>query len=108
MADRDRRPAAPRPAGAGGDRPGLRRGTSGVAERREHIIDPYTGQPPAGLASITVVGTRLAETDAYATAAFAMGAASRDWVEGLDGYEAFAITAAGATWQTSGFGRYLD
>ena len=54
-----------------------------------------------------MVGTRLAETDAYATAAFAMGSAARDWVEGLDGYEAFAITAAGATWQTSGFGRYL-
>jgi len=82
--------------------------TSGVAERREHIIDPYTGQPPAGLASITVVGTRLAETDAYATAAFAMGTAARDWVEGLDGYEACAITATGTTWQTSGFDRYLD
>jgi thiamine biosynthesis lipoprotein len=82
--------------------------TSGVAERREHIIDPYTGQPPAGLASITLVGARLAETDAYATAAFAMGTAARDWVEGLDAYEAFAITATGATWQTSGFDRYLD
>ena len=81
--------------------------TSGVAERGAHIIDPYTGQPPAGLASVTVVGARLAETDAYATAAFAMGSAARDWVEGLAGYEAFAITAAGATWQTSGFGRYL-
>ena len=81
--------------------------TSGVAERGAHIIDPYTGQPPVGLASITVVGARLAETDAYATAAFAMGSGARDWLEGLDGYEAFAITAAGATWQTSGFGRYL-
>ena len=30
--------------------------TSGVAERGAHIIDPYTGQPPAGLASVTVVG----------------------------------------------------
>jgi thiamine biosynthesis lipoprotein len=81
--------------------------TSGVAERREHIIDPYTGRPAAGLASITVVGTRLAETDAYATAAFAMGAAACAWVEGLDGYEAYAITATGTTWQTSGFDRYL-
>lgn len=81
--------------------------TSGVAERGPHIIDPYTGQPPVGLASITVVGATLAETDAYATAAFAMGSAGRDWVEGLPGYEAFAITAAGATWQTSGFGTYL-
>ena len=81
--------------------------TSGVAERGPHIIDPYTGQPSVGLASITVVGATLAETDAYATAAFAMGSAARDWVESLDGYEALAITAAGVTWQTSGFGSYL-
>src|SRR5690349_19590615 len=82
--------------------------TSVVAEPRQRRTRPYPGQPPAGLASITVVGRRLAETDAYATAAFAMGAAARDWVEGLDGYEAYAITATGATWQTSGFDRYLD
>ena len=50
--------------------------TSGVAERGPHIIDPHTGRPAAGLASITVVGPRLAETDAYATAAFAMGSAA--------------------------------
>jgi thiamine biosynthesis lipoprotein len=81
--------------------------TSGVAERGPHIIDPYTGQPSVGLASITMVGATLAETDAYATAAFAMGSAARDWVESLDGYEALAITAAGVTWQTSGFGSYL-
>jgi thiamine biosynthesis lipoprotein len=37
-----------------------------------------------------------------------MGTAARDWVEGLDGYEAFAITGSGTTWQTSGFDRYLD
>ena len=29
--------------------------------------------------------------------------AARDWVESLDGYHAYAITAAGGTWQTSGF-----
>ncbi len=81
--------------------------TSGVAERGPHIIDPYTGQPPAGLVSLTMVGARLAETDAYATAAFAMGAAARDWAESLGGHEAFAITTAGATWQTSGFAAYL-
>ena len=81
--------------------------TSGIAERGSHIIDPHTGRPPVALASITVVGATLAETDAYATAAFAMGAAARDWVESLDGYQAFAVTAAGGMWQTSGFGRYL-
>jgi thiamine biosynthesis lipoprotein len=36
-----------------------------------------------------------------------MGSGARDWVEALDGYEAFAVTAAGVTWQTTGFGRYL-
>jgi thiamine biosynthesis lipoprotein len=54
-----------------------------------------------------VTGAGLAAADAYATAAFAMGPAARDWVESLDGYEAFAITPAGPAWQTSGFGAYL-
>jgi thiamine biosynthesis lipoprotein len=81
--------------------------TSGVAERGAHIINPHTGQPAADLASLTVVGARLAATDAYATAAFAMGPAARDWVESLDGFEAFAVTPDGQAWQTSGFRAYL-
>jgi thiamine biosynthesis lipoprotein len=81
--------------------------TSGVAERGPHIIDPHTGQPATGLASVTVIGPGLALTDAYATAAFAMGPAARDWVEGLPGFEAFAITPHGAAWQTAGFPAYL-
>jgi thiamine biosynthesis lipoprotein len=81
--------------------------TSGVAERGPHIINPHTGQPATDLASVTVVGAGLTLADAYATAAFAMGSAARDWVESLDGYEAFAITARGTDWQTSGFGSYL-
>ena len=81
--------------------------TSGIAERGAHIVNPHTGLPAAGLASLTVVGARLAATDAYATAAFAMGPAARDWVESLDGYEAFAVTPGGQVWQTSGFRAYL-
>jgi thiamine biosynthesis lipoprotein len=80
--------------------------TSGVAERGAHIVNPHTGQPAVGLASLTVVGARLAVTDAYATAAFAMGPAARDWMESLDGYEAFAIAPGGQVWQTSGFRAY--
>ena len=49
--------------------------TSGTAERGAHIIDPFTGRPPSGLASLTVIGPSLALADAYATAAFAMGPA---------------------------------
>ena len=81
--------------------------TSGIAERGPHIIDPHTGQPAEGLASITVIGASLAAADAYATAAFAMGPAARDWVESLEGHEAFAVTPDGAAWQTSGFKAFL-
>jgi FAD:protein FMN transferase len=82
--------------------------TSGVAERGAHIIDPHLGRPASGLASLTVVGPSLALADAYATAAFAMGATrARDWTESLDGYQACAITAGGETWQTSGFAAHL-
>ena len=48
--------------------------TSGEYEQGAHIIDPRTGHPPTGLLSVTVVGPDLALADAYATAAFAMGA----------------------------------
>jgi thiamine biosynthesis lipoprotein len=81
--------------------------TSGVAERGPHIVNPHTGQPATDLASVTVIGPGLTLTDAFATAAFAMGSGARDWVESLDGYEAFAITRRGSDWQTSGFRAFL-
>jgi len=82
--------------------------TSGTAERGAHILDPHTGRPASGLASLTVVGPSLTLADAYATAAFAMGpAGARDWTESLENYEAFAITSEGDTWQTSRFARHI-
>lgn len=77
--------------------------TSGSAERGCHIVDPWTGRALTGLASITVTGPRITLVDAYATAAYVMGAAARDWIEGLNGYEAFAVTADGDCWSTAGF-----
>ena len=83
--------------------------TSGTAERGPHILDPHTGRPASGLASLTIVGPSLALADAYATAAFAMGPArARDWTASLEGYAAFAITSTGATWHTPGFARYIS
>jgi thiamine biosynthesis lipoprotein len=83
--------------------------TSGTAERGAHIINPVTGRPASGLASVTMAGPSLASADAYATAAFAMGPAlARDWIESLEDYEAFAITAAGDTWHTTGFTRHIS
>ena len=82
--------------------------TSGTAERGAHIANPHAGSPAAGLASITVAGPSLAQADAYATAAFAMGPGlARDWAESLGGYAAYAITETGEAWQTSGFAAYI-
>ncbi|MET9886140.1 FAD:protein FMN transferase [Streptomyces sp. NPDC006430] len=80
--------------------------TSGTAERGAHIFDPHSGTPATAFASLTVIGPRLTMTDAYATAAFARGSGARDWLEGLDGYEALAVLPDGRRWQTSGFARY--
>lgn len=77
--------------------------TSGVAERGAHVLDPFTGKPAVDLASVTVVGTDLTRTDAYATAALAMGARARGWLEQLVGYEAFAVLPDGRGWWTSGY-----
>jgi thiamine biosynthesis lipoprotein len=83
--------------------------TSGTAERGAHIVNPRTGGPAAGLASLTVAGRSLALADACATAAFAMGPAlARDWLASIDGYQAYAITESGETWQTAGFAVLID
>jgi thiamine biosynthesis lipoprotein len=82
--------------------------TSGTAERGAHIVNPRAGGPARGLASLTVTGPSLALADALATAAFAMGPAlARDWMESLDGYDAYAITTEGQIWHTAGFAAYL-
>jgi FAD:protein FMN transferase len=80
--------------------------TSGTAERGAHVVDPFTGQPAVALASVTVVGTDLIRTDAYATSALAMGPAARSWLESLPGYEAFVVGADGNGWWTSGYPRF--
>src|SRR4051812_12066265 len=62
--------------------------TSGAYLRGQHVIDPHTGRPPEGILSVTVTGLELATADAYATAAFAMGArVAPHWLARLRGYE---------------------
>jgi thiamine biosynthesis lipoprotein len=77
--------------------------TSGAYERGNHIIDPYSGGAPAGVLSVTIVGPDLATADAYATAAFAMGAAGPAWTSRLPGYEAMTILADETVLSTVGF-----
>jgi FAD:protein FMN transferase len=80
--------------------------TSGEYERGAHILDPHTGRPSTGLLSVTVVGPDLATADAYATAAFAMGAGGPAWTTTLTGYDAMCITSEHRVLSTPGFARY--
>ena len=75
--------------------------TSGEYARGQHVLDPHTGEPPAGLLSVTVIGPDLATADAYATAAFAMGAtAAPHWVARLHGYAGLVILSDGRVLST--------
>lgn len=69
--------------------------TSGLYERGAHVRDPRTGGVPGDLVSLTVVGPRLGLADAYATAAFAMGAAGPAWVARQEGWGVLAIDRSG-------------
>jgi len=77
---------------------------SGAYARGEHVWNPHSGRPPAGILSVTIVGAELATADAYATAAFAMGAElAPHWTARLDGYEAMTILADETVFKTGGF-----
>ncbi len=83
--------------------------TSGDYERGDHITDPRSGSAAAGLRGVTVVGPRLAFTDAYATAVYAMGLDGLNWLateRGAD-YAAYAITDDDRAIWTEGMDRYL-
>lgn len=70
--------------------------TSGAYQRGDHVFDPRTGRPARGLASVTVVGPDLGTADAYATAAFALGADGPAWLRTLDGYGAYIVYEHGS------------
>jgi thiamine biosynthesis lipoprotein len=80
--------------------------TSGAYERGRHIVDPRTGRPAAGALSVTVVGPDLGTADAYATAAFAMGAQGPAWTTTLGAYEALTIVAGDRVLASPGFLRH--
>ena len=80
--------------------------TSGAYERGEHIVDPHTGRSPGGLLSVTVVGPRLSEADAYATGAYAMGLSGLTWIAGIATYAGCMITTDRRRVWTPGFADY--
>lgn len=85
---------------------GLAVATSGEYEQGAHIVEPHSGRLPTGLTSVTIVGPDLAAADAYATAAFAMGADGPAWTATLTGYEAMCITSDHRVRETAGFARH--
>ena len=81
--------------------------TSGRYERGDHIIDPRSGRPATGLASVTVVGPDPAVADAYATAALVLGPVEgMPWLERRPGYEGLSISDMHTVTTTSGLDRY--
>jgi thiamine biosynthesis lipoprotein len=81
--------------------------TSGAYERGAHILDPRSGRSPSGVLAVTVVGQDLGTADAYATAAFALGADGPAWTAGLAGYEAMTIVPGDRVRSTLGFARHV-
>ena len=78
--------------------------TSGQYARGAHVLDPHTHRPPAGIHSVTITGPDLGTADAYATAAFAMGASrAPHWAAHLRCYDALLILADGRVLTTPGF-----
>jgi FAD:protein FMN transferase len=77
--------------------------TSGAYARGEHVLDPHTRRPPTGVLSVTITGRDLATADAYATAAFAMGARGPAWTARLRGYQALTVIDDGQSLRTSRF-----
>ena len=77
--------------------------TSGNAERGDHVVDPFTGESPRALASVTVTGRSLTRVDCYATAAFAMDGNAAAWLESKTGHEALLVDDAGTLIVTSGW-----
>lgn len=63
-------------------------GSSGVAGRRDHVVDPHTGEPADQLMATMVAGPDLSVADAYATALFAAGPAGLSWFPTTTGYQA--------------------
>jgi FAD:protein FMN transferase len=70
--------------------------TSGTAHRGQHLVDARTGQPPTGVASVTVVASSLTWADIDATAAFAHGPDAAQWLRTRPGRTGVVVWADGS------------
>jgi thiamine biosynthesis lipoprotein len=71
--------------------------TSGTAHRGQHIVDARTGEPPRGVAQVTVIGPSLTWADIDATAAFALGPDAASWLRTRTGRTGLVVGEDGST-----------
>lgn len=82
--------------------------TSGTYVRGDHIYDPHRTSGLSGeVVSLTVLGPNVWEADRYATAAFAMGPAGIEFIEGEPCLEGYMISRDGIATMTSGFADHV-
>lgn len=82
--------------------------TSGISVRGNHIYNPKNNDPIHGIMCITVIGPNIYEADRFATAAFAMGKDGINFIEALDGFEAYMISDGAIATYTGGFEIFLS
>jgi len=81
--------------------------TSGTAVRGAHIYDPTSGYKVADqILSLTVVADSIYDADRFATAAFAMGTKSIQFIQHKKGLEGYMIDTEGIATLTTGFEKY--
>jgi thiamine biosynthesis lipoprotein len=76
--------------------------TSGTAHRGTHLVDPRTGQPPVGVASVTVIADSLTWADIDATAAYVKGPAAARWLRSRPIRSALVVWADGRKTRLTG------
>ena len=80
--------------------------TSGTAIRGQHIYNPHNDQPIEDIVSLSVIGDQIVDVDRFATAAFAMGTRSIEFIESLAGFEGYMIDANKTATMTTGWENY--
>ncbi|MDN3496788.1 FAD:protein FMN transferase [Planococcus sp. APC 4015] len=69
--------------------------TSGSAERGAHVIDPRSGEPVSGVASVTVIADRLTDADLWATVGMVAGFDDLSWIAKAPSHTGMSVSDDG-------------
>jgi thiamine biosynthesis lipoprotein len=83
--------------------------TSGTYARGQHIYNPHKKiEILSEILSISVIGPNIYEADRFATSAFAMGREGINFIESLEGFEAYMIDKDGMATMTTNLESYIN